>query len=98
MTAIPPCTGFRAAPICLLVTIFLTLLPGDVRAQGLPVEMGSQVPIWIWFFGTIVLGGAMAYGIFRNRTSTKAEKDLTERATAELYRREESDRVKSGSV
>jgi hypothetical protein len=68
----------------------------DLLAQGLPVDTGSHIPVAIWFVGAGVLGLVMAYGIFRTRSRTRAEKQLTERATRQLYAdegREESRRA-----
>lgn len=46
-----------------------------------------------WFLvvvgGTIVLGLAIAYGFLRNRTRTRAERMATERATHEMYEKED---------
>jgi hypothetical protein len=57
----------------------------DLLAQGLPVDTGSHIPVAIWFVGAGILGLVMAYGIFRTRSRTRAEKQLTERATRQLY-------------
>jgi hypothetical protein len=45
-------------------------------------------PVALWWVGTLLIGLALAYGIMRNRTRTRAEKDLTERATKKLYAEE----------
>jgi hypothetical protein len=65
---------------------------GIAFAQGLPVDTGSQIPVMLWFIGAGILGLVIAYGIMRNRGRTRAEKQLTESATKNLYRREENDR------
>jgi hypothetical protein len=75
----------------------LVLLPTDLAAQGLPVETGSQLPVALWFVGAGVLGLALAYGILRNRGRTRAEKQITEQATKNLYAEEERDRARSGA-
>jgi cytochrome c-type biogenesis protein CcmH/NrfF len=49
----------------------------------------STLHVWIWFAGALVLGLALAYGIFRNRTRTARERAVTEAATKERYRQEE---------
>jgi len=54
-------------------------------AQGLPVETGSHLPLWLWFVGVAILGLALAYGISRNRNRTRTEKQLTEAATRANY-------------
>jgi NADH:ubiquinone oxidoreductase subunit B-like Fe-S oxidoreductase len=64
---------------------------GGVFAQGLPVNMGSHVPVAIWFAGAAVLGVVLAYGIIRTRSRTAAEKRMTEQATKDLYAREDRD-------
>jgi hypothetical protein len=61
-------------------------------AQGLPVDTGSQIPVALWFVGAGILGLAIAYGVLRNRSRTRAEKQLTENATKDLYRQEEHKR------
>ena len=85
--------------------IFMALalaLPGvfcsmrEAVAQGQPVYMGSNIPVAIWAFGTIVLGCVIAYGILRTRRRTQSEKDRTEEGTKEVYRQEERKRVRSG--
>lgn len=80
----------RAAPALLCL-----LFAEECFAQGLPVDMGSHIPLAIIFAGTAMLGLVLAYGIIRNRSSTKAEKRMTERATKDLYA-EEDRQEKSG--
>ena len=58
----------------------------DALAQGQPVKTGSHWPIGLVFAGVAVLGVVLAYGIMRNRSRTRAEKQLTEEATAKSYR------------
>jgi hypothetical protein len=67
------------------------LFPCSVLAQGLPVEMGSHIPVAIWFAGAAVLGIVLAYGIIRNRCRSPAEKKMTDQATKDLYAQEERD-------
>jgi hypothetical protein len=64
------------------------LVPTELLAQGLPVDTGSHAPVALWFVGAFVLAGAIVYGIMRNRQRSRAEMQLTERATKENYRRE----------
>jgi hypothetical protein len=66
----------------------LTLFPGELAAQGQPVETASHLPVALWFIGAGVLGLVLAYGIMRNRRRTRAEKQITEQATKDLYARE----------
>ena len=65
------------------------LFSNRLEAQGLPVQNASPIPIAIWFVGAFVLGGFIAYGIFRNRGRTRAEKELTEQATRQNYTEED---------
>jgi len=67
----------------------LCLLPDAVMAQGQPVDLGSQIPVFLWWIGSGVLGLAIAYGILRNRGRTRAEKQMTESVTRDVYRAEE---------
>ena len=64
-------------------------MSSTVEAQGLPVENASPVPIAILFVGAFVLGGFIVYGILRNRTRTRAEKELTDRTTRQNYAKED---------
>jgi hypothetical protein len=75
----------------------LALFPGDLAAQGQPTPNGPEVPVALWWIGAAVLGLVIVYAIMRNRTRTPADKNLTDRATKDLYAREERDRVRSGS-
>lgn len=85
------------ATILQLLALALTVFPGTVAAQGLPVETGSQIPVALWFVGAAILGLVLAYGIMRNRSRSRAEKQLTDQATKANYAKEERDRVKSGA-
>jgi len=67
-------------------------LPTGANAQGLPVETGSHTPVALWLIGVVILGGVIAYGIMRNRKRSRADKDLTDRATLANYRREGGNR------
>ena len=70
--------------------LLLVLFPtGNALAQGLPVEMGSHIPVYLWFIGAAILGLAIAYGIMRNRSRSSAEKKLSDQATRTLYAEEE---------
>lgn len=76
----------------------LVLFPADLPAQGQPVQNGPMLPLALWWGGACVLGLVMVYVILRNRSRTRAEKQLTEQATKNLYAEEECDRKRSGSV
>lgn len=71
------------------VTTALSVLAvaNNAAAQGLPVDTGTHWPIGLLFFGALILGGVLAYGIMRNRSRTRTEKRLTEEVTADRYRR-----------
>jgi hypothetical protein len=58
-------------------------------AQGLPVDTGSHIPVYLWFVGAGILALAIIYGIMRNRSRTQTEKNITDSATRELYRSED---------
>jgi hypothetical protein len=85
----------RVPRAVLLALSALIFLPDNLSAQGLPVETGSPVPIAIWAIGTVVLGLALAYGIMRNRSRTRAEKQITDQATKNVYAEEERDRLRT---
>jgi uncharacterized integral membrane protein len=80
----------------ILALLVLSFLPKNLAAQGLPVETGSHVPVALLFAGAVVLGLVIAYGITRNRSRTRSEKQITEQATKDLYVREERERANSG--
>jgi hypothetical protein len=100
MVFISPCERpvpgvFKPAAI-MLALLVLVLFPDDLAAQGLPTETGSHLPVALWFVGAGVLGLVLAYGIIRNRSRTRAEKQITEQATKSRYAEEERDRRRSG--
>lgn len=64
--------AFRSAIALLLVASVFS--PTDLAAQGLPVQNGPMLPVALWWIGALILGLALAYGIFRNRSRTRAEK------------------------
>jgi len=66
-----------------------TLVSVPAHAQGLPVETGSHFPVALWALGAAVLGLVLAYGIAKNRRRTRSEAELTDRATKNLYARED---------
>jgi hypothetical protein len=70
----------------------MTLPINAALAQGQPVDMGSHGPVWLMFIGTGILGLAIAYGIFRSRRRSPAQRQTTDNATKDLYRREEGNR------
>jgi hypothetical protein len=94
MVSIP---SYRQALLCAwqqkLIMALSTLLafPTNLSAQGQPVETGSHLPVALWFIGAGVLGLVLAYGIMRNRTRTRAEKQITEQATKNQYAKENRD-------
>lgn len=65
-----------------------SFLPTGAAAQGLPVDTGSHMPVALWFIGALVLGCVLVYGIVRNSRRSRAEKQQTDQATRENYRRE----------
>ncbi|TMJ80445.1 MAG: hypothetical protein E6G79_18460 [Alphaproteobacteria bacterium] len=52
----------------------------------------AQTPLWVWVLGVGILGSLVIYGISQVRRRTRAEAQLTQEATRDVYRREESDR------
>ena len=88
--------GRALKPAIVMVLVAAVLSPLDLAAQGLPVQNGPMVPVALWWIGAFLLGLAMAYGIMRNRTRTREEKDLTDRATKKLYANEAQEERKSG--
>lgn len=85
-------------PAIFLVLIGWVLYPVDLAAQGQPVQNGPMFPLGLWVAGACVLGLVIAYGILRNRTRTRADKQVTDQGTKNLYAKEERDRKRTGSV
>lgn len=70
-----------------IVSLSVLSVANNAVAQGLPVDTGTHWPVGMLFFGAVILGGVLAYGIMRNRNRTRVEKRLTEEVTADRYRR-----------
>jgi len=83
-----PNTGRALKPAIASALVAAVLSPAEMAAQGLPVQNGPMFPVAVWWIGALLLGLALAYGIMRNRSRTRAEKDLTGRATKKLYAEE----------
>jgi hypothetical protein len=79
------------------VALLILLLPQHLRAQGLPVSTGSHIPVALWFASSGVLGVVMLYGILHTRRRTRAQKQIIEQATTELYSDTERRRRRSGN-
>ncbi|GLK67659.1 hypothetical protein [Hansschlegelia plantiphila] len=49
--------------------------------------------VWLLMtvIGVIILGGALAYAMVRNRGMTRRQKEVSENATEDLYARENAD-------
>ena len=95
--------GERTANGALKLASFIVALaisfPAEVFAQGLPVRNGPMLPVAIIWAGSGLLGLVLIYGLVRNRTRSRAEKQVTERATKSLYAeadRDEKKREESG--
>src|SRR3954470_15377959 len=89
--------GGTFLPAVILTVIATVFFPVDLAAQGQPVANGPMLPLALWWGGASVLGLVIAYAILRNRSRTRAEKQLTEQATRNLYAEEERDRGGSGT-
>jgi hypothetical protein len=83
-------------PAVMLTAIGTVSFPGDLAAQGQPVANGPMLPLALWWGGACILGLVIVYAILRNRSRTRAEKQLTEQATKNLYAEEERNRGRSG--
>jgi NADH:ubiquinone oxidoreductase subunit 6 (subunit J) len=91
----PISRSIRAMRATIVLTLFaMTVSSTDLAAQGKPVQTASQVPVALWLIGVVVLGLVIAYGIMRNRSRTRVEKQTTDEATKNLYAKEERDRAK----
>ena len=69
--------------------VALVLCADDALAQGQPVQNGPVFPIALVWMGSAAIGLALVYGILRNRARTRAEKQVTEQATKNLYAAED---------
>jgi type VI protein secretion system component VasK len=72
----------------------ILLFSGDVTAQTAESTLRtagqeSTILISLWWIGSFVIGLALAYGIWRTWSRTRADKQRTERATKELYAEEQ---------
>ena len=81
----------RALKAAIVLVLAAVMSPDDLAAQGLPVQNGPMVPVALWWIGAFLLGLALIYGIMRNRSRSRAEKELTERATKDLQAQEARD-------
>jgi hypothetical protein len=81
----------RVVPFAGLFLCPNLVLSENAAAQGLPVYLGSPIPLAIWVAGTVVLGLVIMYGILRTRSRTSAEKKMTDQATNDLYAKEDRD-------
>jgi hypothetical protein len=88
--------GETFMPAVILTVIAVVFCPVELAAQGQPVANGPMLPLALWWGGACILGLVIAYAILRNRSRTRAEKQLTEQATRNLYAEEERDRRQSG--
>jgi hypothetical protein len=89
-------TSGTLIPAVILTVIATVFFPVDLAAQGQPVANGPMLPLALWWGGACILGVVIAYAILRNRSRTRAEKQLTEQATRNLYAEEERDKGQSG--
>jgi hypothetical protein len=87
--------GRTLMPAVILILSTRVFFPGHLAAQGQPVANGPMLPLALWWGGACILGVVIAYAILRNRRRTRAEKQLTEQATKNLYAEEERDRRRS---
>ena len=62
------------------------------RASASPAFCGNEEAWRVELSGLVI-----AYGIMRNGSRTRANKQVTEQATKNLYAKEERDRVRSGA-
>jgi protein-S-isoprenylcysteine O-methyltransferase Ste14 len=69
--------GNIAKSASVLMAIALVLFPEGLAAQQ-TAEPRSMIPIALWWIGSLVLGLGLAYGIWRNRSRTRADKQRTE--------------------
>jgi uncharacterized integral membrane protein len=80
------------APLVIaLIVVWIIYEPS--HGTGSNPEGGfAQAPLWVWVLGVGILGSLICYGISQVRRRTRAEAQLTQEATRDVYRREESDR------
>jgi hypothetical protein len=56
----------------------------------------AELPLWLWVIGIGILGSFMCYGILRAGRRPRAQDNITQQATDDLYRWEEADRERQG--
>jgi hypothetical protein len=81
--------GCSRLALLIFAVVAVAGFPGDAVAQGQPVQNGPMFPIALVWVGAAAIGLALVYGILRNRTRTRAEKQVTEQATKDLYAAED---------
>jgi type VI protein secretion system component VasK len=78
------------APLVIaLVVAWLIYDPFHTLGNDVAFSRGA---LWLWVIGIGILGSVIVYGILRTRQRTAPEANLTQKATRDLYRREEEDR------
>ncbi|WP_036054607.1 hypothetical protein [Bradyrhizobium sp. URHD0069] len=85
---------FIIAPLVIaLAAIWIIYDPFRLISNPEPAEGGfTHTPAWLWLIGVGILGLMLTYGISRSRNRSRAEENMTQEATKDLYRREEKDR------
>jgi hypothetical protein len=89
MLSIARTTGRAPKAKAILLALLAQVLTNDLAAQGLPTRTASHIPVALWFIGTGVLGVVMVYGILHNRKRTRAERQITEQGTKNVYAAED---------
>ena len=80
------------APL-VIALIVVWVIYDPFHGTGSNTEGGfAQTPLWVWVLGVGILGSLIGYGISQVRRRTRAEAQLTQEATRDVYRREETDR------
>jgi uncharacterized membrane-anchored protein YhcB (DUF1043 family) len=62
------------------------------------MDSTSWNPEWLYGVFIIVLGLAIGYGIMRNRSRTRVDKNVTERATEARYAQEDAKQEGRGQI
>jgi|SRR5215210_1885935 len=90
---------FIIAPLVIALIIVGIIYDPFHMISSNPEKSGrgfADTPVWLWVIGVGILGSAMSYGISRARRRTRAEVNITQDATNDLYRREENTRERKG--
>jgi hypothetical protein len=89
-----------AAIVAVLSIVFYVFPPWQVATDSPDKARHAgvnQMPVALWWFGSLLLASALIYGIVRTRSRSRGQEQMTEDGTRQLYNEEAKDeRRKAG--